>query len=1776
MTAITQFTGTSQVLANALLAQNSGIQIVTSTVALNASSATAVGTYDGSQDPLGIGPGILLTTGTMPGMTNTSQSFGQSNNAWGNALIDQVINPVFNTASYDATTLSFSFNVTDPTATSVSFNVVFGSDEYPEWVDAFVDAGVVFVNGVNYALFNHDPMHPLSVVSQNTQAGYFQDNANGDLPIEYDGVSKVLTIVAPIIQGSINTITIGVADCGDHILDSGLFLSGLTAGTLPGSGVVIGGSDNSTTGNDTCTGSDLSDLFTMDTGDDLVFAGGGDDICSGDGGNDSLFGGSGDDALNGGSGDDDLNGGVGDDVAEYAGASTDYVINYDAVSGSYSVAATAAPVLAEGTDTLTGIETLTFSDGTFYLTQTGLSLVAPVVPPANTAGTAIISGVVATGSILTATVSDADGAPAASAIAFDWEVSFDNGASWTTTGVSGDAYTVQATDAGAQFHVIATYTDAAGGAETVTSLPKQVPAVAVNTLVVDLLNLDAPVGATTMNPLTTLVARAIELGLSPNSAEAAIKAALGIDPSVKLMSFDAYAAALADPADALALKVESIAVQVAVLTSLSNDDTGSNLALALVQANASGTVLDLADPDVLSALTGVPAVLDPVTGKYPEPLAEIFDRNVNLFEAGLLSDIEREWQDLLTIQDQIASTSIADLSVHVNQAPTGFPMGTLAGVQDQAVTIAAADLLNGLSDPEGAALAVSGLTADQPGTVSQNADGSWSFTAAPGYSGPVELSYSVVDPLGASITVTKLLIIDAAAPPVNTAPVVSGPVLVDVAEDSLTLINPLANATDVDGDQLTAPEPATLTPGFYFNPLTGEVEFDANNAAYQHLAAGETMVVTQEYLVTDSMDTTPASIQITVTGVNDAAQFAGVANGDVTEDSILTVSGSVTVADADTGQSLFQVPTAPILGYFGSVMIDATGNWTYTLDNASAAVQALPAGYTIQDTMTVYSVDGTPLIIAVNVTGADEAPVNLAPVVSGPVAAAVAEDGTTLIDPLANATDANGDALSVVLPATLTEGFSFDATTGQVTFDASGAAYQHLTAGETLVVSQAYSVTDGTDSTPASIDVTVTGTNDAAVIAGTTTGSVTEDRALLATGTLTVADVDTGEAAFVAGTLTGSYGSAILAANGAWTYTLDTHSVAVQALNAAQTLTDSLSVQSIDGTTTTLSITINGLDEAAGGPAIYGTTLANTITGTNGADVIYGLDGNDTIYGLDGNDIIDGGRGVDLIDAGAGDDRIFIGSGADGFGHTHFEGVMGESGYDTVIVDGPSTDYVVNTFQVSATIVQRTITNLNTGKFCITTGVEAVEFSDGVRVEYEAPNQAPTGTATAVLTGTEDSASTITLTDLLAGFTDSDGDILSVSGLAASAGALVDNLDGSWTLTQGADFNGPVTLSYLVSDGNGGSIAATNTLTIAAVNDAAVIAGLATGTVTEDAAVQASGTLTVADVDAGEAAFVAGTLAGTYGSATLTAGGDWTYTLDNASAAVQALAGGTAVQDTLTVTSVDGTTTSLVITVNGADEAAPTGVTLTGTGAANLLTGGAGDDTLLGLGGNDTLVGQDGNDILNGGTGADKMTGGAGDDTYHVDNKSDVVTEAAAGGTDTVLTTLTKFTLGANVEALDYLGTQDFKGTGNALDNLISGGSGVDVLTGGAGLDTLNGEQGRDELIGGLGNDILTGGAGADLFIFKTSAEAFDTVTDFAHLVDDIDLHLIDASAAKSGNQAFSFIGTAGFGLSAGQVRFDLASDGAHVQGDTNGDGIADFELFLAGVTTLTSADFIL
>ncbi|MBY3094748.1 RTX toxin, partial [Rhizobium laguerreae] len=156
-------------------------------------------------------------------------------------------------------------------------------------------------------------------------------------------------------------------------------------------------------------------------------------------------------------------------------------------------------------------------------------------------------------------------------------------------------------------------------------------------------------------------------------------------------------------------------------------------------------------------------------------------------------------------------------------------------------------------------------------------------------------------------------------------------------------------------------------------------------------------------------------------------------------------------------------------------------------------------------------------------------------------------------------------------------------------------------------------------------------------------------------------------------------------------------------------------------------------------------------------------------------------------------------------------------------------------------------------------------------------------------------------------------------------------------------------------------------------------------------------------------------------------------------------------------------------------------------------TGNSLDNTITGGAAIDTLSGGVGNDTLNGAAGADRLIGGAGGDTYIVDNAGDLVTENANEGVDTVRMNLSAYTLGANVENLTYIGTATFVGTGNLLDNVITGGVGADSLAGAAGNDTLIGGSGADKMSGGMGDDVYVVDIATDIMIENVN-EGTDTV----------------------------------------------------------------------------------
>lgn len=219
-------------------------------------------------------------------------------------------------------------------------------------------------------------------------------------------------------------------------------------------------------------------------------------------------------------------------------------------------------------------------------------------------------------------------------------------------------------------------------------------------------------------------------------------------------------------------------------------------------------------------------------------------------------------------------------------------------------------------------------------------------------------------------------------------------------------------------------------------------------------------------------------------------------------------------------------------------------------------------------------------------------------------------------------------------------------------------------------------------------------------------------------------------------------------------------------------------------------------------------------------------------------------------------------------------------------------------------------------------------------------------------------------------------------------------------------------------------------------------------------------------------------LDGGKGADTLVGGiGNDTYIVDNTGDIVTELLGG----------GTDSVTSSVTYTLSANVE----NLTLSGLGAIN-GTGNDLNNIITGNAGANVLTGGAGNDTLKGGAGIDTMIGGTGSDFYYVDSASEIVMENVGEGNDTVISTGDGTILWSNVENLTLSGSA-LVGTGNDLNNVITGTSGANTLIGLAGNDTLNGLSGADTLVGGLGNDIYVVDNAGDI-VTENAGEGTDLV----------------------------------------------------------------------------------
>jgi len=143
---------------------------------------------------------------------------------------------------------------------------------------------------------------------------------------------------------------------------------------------------------------------------------------------------------------------------------------------------------------------------------------------------------------------------------------------------------------------------------------------------------------------------------------------------------------------------------------------------------------------------------------------------------------------------------------------------------------------------------------------------------------------------------------------------------------------------------------------------------------------------------------------------------------------------------------------------------------------------------------------------------------------------------------------------------------------------------------------------------------------------------------------------------------------------------------------------------------------------------------------------------------------------------------------------------------------------------------------------------------------------------------------------------------------------------------------------------------------------------------------------------------------------------------------------------------------------------------------------------------------------------------------------------------------------------------------------VIAAGVQIENAFGGAGNDTLIGNDVGNVLRGNGGADTLTGNGGADVFMYgnvnESTAQASDTITDFAVGTDKIDLRLIDANLKVAGNQEFRFLGQTSTAQANG-LAFDFVSGNTRIFGDADGDAnTVEFQVVLTGQKNLTVSDF--
>ena len=635
------------------------------------------------------------------------------------------------------------------------------------------------------------------------------------------------------------------------------------------------------------------------------------------------------------------------------------------------------------------------------------------------------------------------------------------------------------------------------------------------------------------------------------------------------------------------------------------------------------------------------------------------------------------------------------------------------------------------------------------------------------------------------------------------------------------------------------------------------------NSAADYLDEGEN--VTETFSV-ETSDGGTATVAITVAGTQDVSSLASATENLVETDAAQTVTGQLVVADADATAATI-VPQTNQAGAYGTFAIDASGAWGYTMNSAA---NELDTGAAVSDVFDIVTTDGATATVTIGITGTqDAATLSSATETIVENDAIQSASGTLLITDL-DTTDATIIAQSDSSGALGV--FSID-TSGEWTYTLSAAA-DHLNAGQTALETFNVATSDGG---AAYVNVTVTGTEDVATLSAATVDLTETDSTQSISGTLLLTDPDAVDATVVpVNNVAGAYGTFSINLAGDWVYQMNS---AADALNDAQTVTEVFDVATSDGGASTVTVRLTGTNDLASLSA-----ATAQITESNATQSVTGR--------LEVTDL-------DAVGA--------------------------------AIVPQTATSDAYGVFDIGTNGIWA---------YQMTTAADQLNMGDTVTERFTVSlDDGTTNTVTIEITGTNDVATvtsvveTLTETDVAQSLSgrvvldDLDAqDAVFVPAVQAGAlGAFSVDAAGDWVyqMTTAADHldgGDQVTETFTVntSDGGAGHVE----ITINGTDDLPVLSAPQQGAVAEGDEgdhVTVSGQAIITDADEDDTgAFVSETLQGSYGVLQVETNGQWEFTLDQS--AVQYLATGESVQETLQLTTLSGENVPVEITVHGSND----------------------------------------------------------------------------------------------------------------------------------------------------------------------------------------------------------------------------------------------------------------